>query len=188
MPATDDDTASGNGPPVPTALAGLGQGQQALAAVESVGLPIERLPDAAFENLLVVSVGRTPREIESVARRRGHGPQRVGVVPVSGTDTDYDGPMWCAPRVRPNDLTGISMRFSEGLEYVKPGTGWVLFDNITAMLMYGEQDRVFRLVDSLVSATRARNARGVFAIVREATGDDTYAQFRNLFDVEVEFG
>lgn len=168
-------------------LATLPAGGLALGLVESGSFGLSEFPESAFENLLVVSLGNSPKRIEKDVREAGHEPRRVGVVPVSGTEVSYDGPMWTSDRVGPNDLTGISIRLGQGLNYVKPGTGWVVVDNITVLLMYNETDRVYRLLDSMASNVRERNARGFFTLVRGATSDDTYAQLRNLFDREVDF-
>lgn len=166
-------------------LTRLSPGEVAIGPLSTGSFRIDQLPDAAFENLLVVSLGTSPTRVEEAVREAGHEPRKVGVVPVSGTELSYDGPMWTSDRVGPNDLTGISIRVGQGLEYVKPGEGWVVFDSLTVLLMYNETDRVYRLLNSLASNVRERNAHGVFTIVRDATSDDTYAKFRNLFDREM---
>lgn len=177
--------ADGGESPTVDVLPALGPGEQVLASVPSGEYVLDYLPDEAFENLLVVAAGRSPTAIERTLREAGHEPRRVGVVPVSGTDVDYDGPMWCGDRVSPHDLTGISIQFGKGVRYVKPGEGWVVFDNLTVLLMYAEANRLFQLLNSVVDGVRAREARGVYPIVRDATSQETYQQFRSLFDREI---
>jgi hypothetical protein len=175
----------GTNPADAAELTGLAAGKIAIAPLTNGSFRVDQLPEAAFENLLVVSLGTGPRRIEEAVREAGHEPKKVGVVPVSGTELSYDGPMWTSDRVGPNDLTGISIRVGQGLEYVKPGEGWVVLDSLTVLLMYNETDRVYRLVNSIASNVRNRNAHRVFTIVRDATSDDSYGQFRNLFDREM---
>jgi hypothetical protein len=160
-------------------------GEQALVSGPSMGSPLAALPDRAFENLLVVSATTSPRKIESLVERRGRDPTKVGVVPVTGSPSEYDGPLWTTDPVGPSDLTGISMRLSRALEYVTHG-GWVVFDSLNVLLMYGREDAVYRLLDSVVPVVRDRKARGAYFVVRRAVTDDTYERFRGLFDTAVD--
>jgi hypothetical protein len=160
---------------------GLAPGEQVLVSVPSMGSPLSALPPAAFENLLVVSATNPPERVESLVRERGGDPQKVGVVPVTGSPSEYDGPLWTTDPVDPSDLTGISIRLSKAMEYVMRG-GWVVVDNVNVLLMYGSEERVFRLFDSVVSSARAKEACGAYCTVRGAVTDDTYARFRELCD------
>lgn len=161
-------------------------GEQTLALVESMATPIDGLPREAFENLLVVSAARPPGRVEAAVRRADADPATVGVVPVSGSPVDYDGPLWTASVVSPTDLTGIEMRFTDAMRHVKPDEGWVLFDNVNVLLMYAQSSNVYRLVSSLTGQARERGAHGVFALVRDAVSEETHSQFRSLFDAEVD--
>ncbi|WP_267639641.1 DUF7504 family protein [Haloarchaeobius amylolyticus] len=161
-------------------------GTQALVLISSLRSPLTLLPGSAFENLLVVSTTRSPAKVEQLVRERGGDPNRVGVVPVSGSPVDYDGPMWTASVVHPNDLSGIDQRFARGMNYVKPGEGWVVFDNVNVLLMYAELSGVYQLVESAAARTRDRRASGAFALVRDAVGDSTYERFREIFDTELD--
>lgn len=160
-------------------------GEQALVSGPSMGSPLAALPDRAFENLLVVSATATPRKVESLIERRGGDPEKVGVVPVTESPSDYDGPLWTTDPVGPSDLTGISMRLSRALEYVTRD-GWVVFDSLNVLLMYGREDAVYRLLDSVVPVVRDREARGAYFVVRRAVTDETYERFRSLFDTAVD--
>ncbi|USZ68367.1 hypothetical protein NGM10_01180 [Halorussus salilacus] len=162
----------------------LSPGEQALVSVPSMGSPLAHLPDEAFENLLVVSAKASPAKVESLVERRGGDPEKVGVIPVTGSQVEYDGPLWTADSVDPSDLTGISIRLSTALRYVMRG-GWVVFDSLNVLLMYGREDRVYRLVDSVVSNVRAKDACGAYCVVREAVTDETYSRFRDRCDVAV---
>ncbi|MFC4407388.1 DUF7504 family protein [Haloarchaeobius iranensis] len=162
-------------------------GTQALVLTPSLRSPLSTLPPAAFENLLVVSTTRPPVKVEQFVRDRGGDPNKVGVVPVSGSPVDYDGALWTTSVVHPNDLTGIHDRFERALVHVKPGTGWVVFDNVNVLLMYAERSAVGQLVDSVAARTRERAARGVFALVRDAVTDSTYERFGGGMDLEVDY-
>ncbi|NHN58764.1 MULTISPECIES: hypothetical protein [Halorussus] len=159
----------------------LSPGEQALVSVPSMGSPLDLLPDAAFENLLVLSATASPEKIESLVERRGGDPRKVGVVPVTGSPGEYDGPLWTTDPVDPSDLTGISIRVSNALEYVSRG-GWVVVDNVNVLLMYGREDQVFRLLNSVVSTAREREACGAYCTVRDAVTDETYARLRDCCD------
>ncbi|MCT9096819.1 hypothetical protein [Haloarchaeobius sp. HME9146] len=161
-------------------------GTQALVLISSLRSPLSLIPESAFENLLVVSTTRSPTKIEQLVRDRGGDPNKVGVVPVSGSPVDYDGPMWTGSVVHPNDLSGIHQQFSTGMNYVKPGEGWVVFDNVNVLLMYAEPSGVYQLVESVATQTRDRRASGAFALVRDAVADSTYDRFRGLFDTELD--
>lgn len=156
-------------------------GEQVLVSVPSMGSPLSVLPDEAFENLLVMSATASPKKVESLVRRRGGNPEKVGVIPVTGSPTEYDGPLWTTDSVDPSDLTGISIRLSKAMEYVMRG-GWVVIDNVNVLLMYGREEQVFRLFESVVSSARAKEACGAYCTVREAVTDETYSRLRNFCD------
>ncbi|WP_128478169.1 DUF7504 family protein [Halorussus pelagicus] len=159
----------------------LDPGEQALVSVPSMGSPLTALPDEAFENMLVVSATAAPGRVESIVERRGGDPSKVGVVPVTGSPSEYDGPLWTTDPVDPSDLTGISIRVSTAMEYVMGG-GWVVVDNVNVLLMYGRVEQVFRLLDSVVSASREKGACGAYCTVRDAVTDETYDRLRGLCD------
>ena len=170
----------------PTEFEQVAAGDQALVLSPSLRSPLSLVPATAFENVLVVSTTRPPSKVEQLVRDRGGDPNKVGMVPVSGSPVDYDGPLWTTGVVHPNDLSGIHERFQRGMQHVKPGHGWVVFDNVNVLLMYAEQSSVFQFVDSVATTTRHRNARGAFALVRDAIADSTYDRFRAAFDVELD--
>jgi len=161
-------------------------GVQALVRMPSMRSPLAALPDQAFENLLVVSATRPPGAVERRVRQRGGDPERVGVVPVSGSPVEYDGPMWTSEAVTPANLSGISDRVGEASRYVKPGVGWVVFDNVNVPLMYADRSGVQGLVRSVASQARARDARGAFSVVPGALARGTYRSLEALFDLTVD--
>lgn len=107
----------------PSKLADVQGGEQLLIALDGGKFDYGWLPSEAFENLFVVSVGREPRKIQQAVEQQGANPRRVGVVPVTGSPVDYDGPLWLANRVGPMDLTGISIEFSRGVQSSDHGRG-----------------------------------------------------------------
>lgn len=150
------------------------------------GLPLDQLPKEAYRNLLVVTTTQAPKKVEEAVRAGGGDPADVGVVPVSGSTMNYDGPLWTADRVDPSDLTGLSMRFAQASKYLQPGNGWVVFDNLTVMLMYAPEQRVYRLLASVTSNLREREIRGLYGVVRSAMDDGTYNRLLGLFDEELD--
>ncbi|UIP01102.1 hypothetical protein Hbl1158_07080 [Halobaculum sp. CBA1158] len=156
-------------------------GEQVLLVTGAMSGPLGHLPDEAFSNLLLITV-RDPNRIERAVERRGIDPRSVGVVPISGSPVAYDGPMWCTDAVSPNDLTGISMAFAEGMRYVADGEGWVVLDNVSTLLMYAADDRLHRLVSHLVRQCREQEVRAVYAIAGESVTEQTLASFSGLCD------
>lgn len=157
-------------------------GEQVLVVLDEGKFDYGLLPADALENLFVVSVGRTPDQVESAVRDHGGNPRQVGVVPVLGSETSYDGPLWTANRVGPNDLTGISIEFSRGVGHLTPEKGWLLVDSVSILLMYAGVDRVFRLLDSFTTSCRSRDVRGVYVVSGGAMTDATMSSLRGLFD------
>ncbi|MUV61382.1 hypothetical protein [Halobacterium sp. CBA1126] len=149
---------------------------------------VDALPASAFGNLLLVTTdGHLERLEESIAARGGD-PECVGVVPVTGTEIDYDGPLWVTERVAPSDLTGVSIQFSKAFEHVKPDEGWVVVDSVGVLSMYVSGERLFRLLDALAGAVRGRNARGVLATADGVLGEASMTKLRGLADEEIQLG
>ncbi|MFC6953464.1 DUF7504 family protein [Halorubellus litoreus] len=161
-------------------------GTQALVLSPSLESPLSRVPVEAFDNMLVVSTTRSPQKVEQLIRERGGDPNTVGLVPVSGSPVDYDGPLWTTSVVHPNDLSGIYERFDRGMNHVKPGEGWVVFDNVNVLLMYAERPSVGNFLDSVATNVRRRNASGAYALVRDAVAEGTHDRFVDIFDVELD--
>ena len=160
-------------------------GETALAMLSSRDTPIAHLPPQALENLLVVTVD-APERVEQAVREAGGDPKDVGVVPVSASPVQYDGPCWTAERVSPSDLTGISIQFSRGERYLREGSGWVVVDGLGTMLMYNEEERLYRLLSHLVGRARERQLRHVTGVVPDVLASETLARFRGLHDRSVE--
>lgn len=158
-----------------------GPGEQVLLVTGSMAGPLGHIPDGAFGNLLLLTV-RDPERVQRTIEDRGIDPATVGVVPISGSPVAYDGPMWVADAVAPNDLTGISISFAHGMQYVADGEGWVTLDNLGTLLMYASADRLYRLVSHVVGQCRERRVRGVYSVAGEAVGERTFARFRDLCD------
>lgn len=169
-------------------LSAVESGEQLLVAISGGKFDYGALPEEAFENLLVVSVGREPRKVQQAIENQGADPKRVGVVPVTGSEVEYDGPLWLSNRVGPMDLTGISIEFSRGFGHLTEGKGWVLFDSVSILLMYAGTDRVFRLLDSIAGACRKRDVHGIYVVDKNALTSETMNTLRGLFDRTIELG
>jgi len=179
--ASSDSTTE----PSRTELFGLDHGEQVLVSVEDATSIYDVLPDRAFTNLFVVSTGRSPHDIEAEVQRVGHDPNKVGVVPVTAMDGDYDGPLWTTDPVSATDLTGISIAFSRGLQHLQPDVGWFVFDDILTLLMYTDADRVHRLIDDMCQRVHQRSVVGVFVVERDLLDDETYGKLRHLCATEI---
>lgn len=161
-------------------------GEQALFAKATMGPPLDDLPDEAFHNALVVTTGSRPRRIQTAVEERGLNPRRIGVVPITANELDYDGPLWVSKRVAPSDLTGISVEVSRGFRYLSPGEGWLVFDSVSTLLMYSEEQRVYKLLNWLASNARDNEVRGVYALVRDVVTPQTYSRFQSLYDLVID--
>lgn len=162
------------------------RGTQAIVSIKAMSEPVELLPEEAFGSLLVVSTGGHPRNIEDKVREAGGDPSEVLVVPVTGSSLRYDGPLRLAERTGPNDLTKVGVNINNGLRELDDREPWVLFDNINVFLMYADDSRVYRFMDTVVGSTRQAGGRGVYCTVRDAIADQTYERFRQLCDREVD--
>lgn len=159
----------------------LAPGEAVLARLPEQESPVEHLPPRAYENLLVVTVA-APETVEAAVREAGGDPANVGIVPVSASPLSYDGPCWTAERVSPSDLTGISIQFARGERYLEEGSGWVVVDGLGTMLMYAEEENLFRLCSHLVGRARERQLRHVTGVVDTVVSPETLARFSDLHD------
>ncbi|WP_435099275.1 DUF7504 family protein [Halarchaeum sp. P4] len=166
-------------------LASLEPGSVVLYEHPSGERVVESLPRDAFDNLLVLTTRGDLARLERTVTSHGGTPGRVGVVPITGATVDYTGPLWITKQVAPSDLTGISIRFSEAFRHVEPGAGWVVVDNLGVLAMYVEEERLYRLVDSIASAVRKRDARCVLATTTGVLGERSLARLRDTADEKI---
>ena len=173
---------AGAGAPSPFAPAGT----QTLVRTRASADPLAALPERAFDNLLVVAARDHPSKLERRLERVDHDPSRVGVVPAAPAAREYDGDLWTTDYVSPEDLTGLGMRFSDALQYVESGTGWVVVDSLGVLLMYADDSRVCRFVQTVTNRVRAKEVHGVYGVNPDAVADETYEQLRAMCDAEYE--
>ena len=107
------------------------------------------------------------------------------MIPVSGAPVEDTGPLTLSDRVVPDDLTGLSMRFTEAIETLPPGS-WVVFERITVLLLYADENRVVRFLDHVAGTVRDCEMRGLFCVDRDAIDDQTYATLRRRVDTETD--
>jgi hypothetical protein len=163
----------------------LGAGQQGVVATPSVGSPLQYLPPGATDNLLVVS-SDAPADVAGILTGMGVELSNVGMIPVSGSTIDYSGPMTVSERVVPDDLTGLSIRYTEALDALQPGRGWVFFDRLNVLLLYADTERTLRFLDHVAATARERDLRSLFCVVRDAVADQTYAKLKRRADAEID--
>lgn len=171
-----EDEAASRGPAPP--------GTQSLVRTPSGRDPLSTLPERAYDNLLVVAARDHPNKIEQRLVRDGRDVDNVGVVPVAPATAEYRGDLWTTDPVRPGDLTGIGMRFSDAVKHVESDTGWVFVDALGVLLMYSDDARVCRFFQTLLGRVRARGARGVYCVDPAAITDETYERLRGMCDAE----
>lgn len=156
-------------------------GTQVLVSTGSMQRPLSLLPATPTGNVLVVS-STAPATIERRLRDRGIDLSSVGVVPVTGSDIEYDGPLWVSEPVVPDDLTGLSMRVTSALDALQQGRGWVLVDCLNALAMYADPDRVCRCFEHLTTTVGERALRGVYTVTSDALDEAAYNSFKRSVD------
>lgn len=167
---------------------GLGDGQlrvdpgtQVLVSTASMQQPLSVLPSAPTGNVLLVS-STAPAAVERRLRERGIEVGTVGLLPITGSTVDYDGPLWTSEPVVPDDLTGLSMRFTSALDALEAGRGWILCDALDELAMYSRQDRICRCFDHLTTTARDHELKGVYTVAGEALEAETYNNFTASVD------
>lgn len=161
-------------------------GTQTLMQVPASTSPLLELPDRAYDNLLVIAASDHPNRIEQRLERGGRDLANVGVVPVVPAVREYDGDLWTTDSVRPDDLTGLGMRFSDAIRHVESGSGWVLLDALGVLLMYSEGSQVCRFFQTLTNRVRTHDVRGVYSVTPDAIPNETYERLRSMCDTEHE--
>lgn len=156
-------------------------GTQVIVSHDSLTPSASLLPAGAADQLLIVSA-KSPPSIERTLGDLGRDLSKVGHLPLGSTDIEYDGPLWTGPTIDPSDLTGLSMQYNRALEALEPDHGWILFDDINALLLYSDTDRVVRFLDHVAQQTREADVRGVYTVVRDAMSDQEYSALANVLD------
>lgn len=173
--------------PAKSELAELRDRQQAIVMIDSMSDYLEFVPDAAFEDeAIVVSTHGHPRDIQQRVESSGGNLEGIKVIPVTGSSLRYDGPLQVADRTGPNDLTGIGVRFTEFVQGSASEEPWIIFDNVNVFMMYAEDKRVYRFMDTVVGKTRSIGAKGIYFTVADAIKQDTYEKLRQLCDTELD--
>lgn len=160
-------------------------GTQALVSITSMEQPFSLLPANVSGNVLIVS-SSAPASVEELLREQGIDVSTAGLIPITGSEIDYDGPLWTSKPALPDDLTGVSMRYTRALNALEPGHGWVLFDSLNALLMYAQRDRVCRFFDHVTSKTRDRDLHGIYTVASDALDDEAYNSFKRSVDRVVD--
>jgi len=160
-------------------------GTQALVSITSMEQPLSVLPANVSGKVLVVS-SSAPASVEEMLRDLGVDVSTAGLIPIAGSDIEYDGPLWTSEPVLPDDLTGLSMRYTRALDALEPGHGWVLFDALNALLMYAQRDRVCRFFDHVTSKARERELRGIYTVASDALDDEAFNSFKRSVDRAVD--
>ncbi|QDX40366.1 hypothetical protein [Salarchaeum sp. JOR-1] len=158
-------------------------GAQLLVSRSNQSAAIAPLPTDA-DRILVATYRDTPNRLERRLSDHGIDPRTVTVIPVSGTDLDYAGPLTVTDRVAPSDLTGLGIRLSNTIDDLHAGD-WLYVRGLSAALMYVTSDRLYRFLDFLTRAARERDLRGAYEFYRPALSDTVHARFRTLFDDEL---
>jgi hypothetical protein len=160
-------------------------GTQVLASFSSMQSPLTELPPGAYQNLLVVST-KSPETVERRLGELGVPLSNVGLVPLAGSEYDYDGPLWTTDPVKPNDPTGLSIAYSDAATHLIPGVGHLLVGNLNVMAMYVREETVCRVLSHLAGKARQRSITGIYGVVETALSEASFRNFRKAVDVEID--
>lgn len=160
-------------------------GTQLLLSVSSMGSPFAHLPADATRNIIVVSSNPSAAVEDRLADRRVDVEAAVHV-PISGAESEYDGPMWTCDPLVPDDLTGLSMRLSRAFEALGDG-GYLLVENLNVFLMYASAERVTRFIDHLTKQAEEQAITGIYTLVGDAVTQEAYEQLRLSVDTELDY-
>lgn len=163
-------------------LDSINQGEQVLLELRGRDFDYSMLPDRAFQNLLIISVGKSTRDVEANLRELETKLETIGVIPVDAQTDSYSGPLWSTETIYPSDLTGISIALSQTLTYLREGRGWVVFDGLNILFMYVESGQLFRFVDGIATQCRSKVLHGVFTVDKTSVEPSDLNRFRQTFD------
>jgi len=110
----------------------------------------------------------------------------VGHIPISGAETEYDGPMWVSDPIVPDDLTGLSMRLSRAFASLGDRDAWLLVENLNVFLMDAAHGRVCRFFDHLTASADDHGITGIYTLDADAVEDDIYDRLRVSVDTELD--
>ena len=158
-------------------------GRQLLVSLSSMQSPVAQLPAEVTGHLVVVS-SKQPASVADRLTGAGVDLDTVVHIPISGAETEYDGPMWTCDPLVPDDLTGLSMRLSRAFEAL--GGGYLLVENLNVFLMYAAEERVVRFLDHLTGLAEDNDVTGIYTLVGDALAEETYDQLRLSVDTEVD--
>lgn len=145
--------------------------------------PFGYLPAGASRGLIVVS-SEPPAAVADRLESVDVELDATAHIPISGAETDYDGPMWTCDPLVPDDLTGLSMRLSRAFEAL--GGGYLLMENLNVFLMYASEERVVRFLDHLTGLAEDHGVTGIYTLDRDSVAADTYDRLRLGFDTELD--
>ena len=162
----------------------LEQGTQLLLSLSSMQSAIAHLPAEASRNLIVVS-SKQPAAVADRLADAGVDLDAVAQIPISGSETEYEGPMATCDSLVPDDLTGLSMRLSKAFQALGDG-GYLLVENLNVFLMYAAEERVTRFIDHLTGLAEDHDITGIYTLVGDAVTDETQDRLRVSVDTEVD--
>jgi len=160
-------------------------GSQILLSLSSMQSPLTLLPPDARRNLIVVS-SEPPTNIAETVTAVVDDLDTVAHVPISGSETEYSGPMWTCDPLVPDDLTGLSMRLSRAFEALGQAEGYLLVENLSVFLLYAAHARVIRFLDHVTGLAEDHGITGVYGLVGDAVDEETYDRLRLTVDTEID--
>jgi len=163
----------------------LEQGTQLLLSLSSMQSAIAHLPAEASRNLIVVS-SKQPAAVADRLADAGVDLDAVAQIPISGSETEYEGPMATCDSLVPDDLTGLSMRLSRAFEALGDGGGTLLVENLNVFLLYADESRVVRFLDHVTGLAADHGISGVYAVVGDAVDEETYNRIAASVDSAID--
>ncbi|UUX93760.1 DUF7504 family protein [Methanoplanus endosymbiosus] len=88
----------------------------------------------------------------------------------------------------PQDLTGLSMAFSDALKKFKEDHIFILFDSLSTMLIYLPADKVVKFMHFITTKLRTLEESGAILAVKGGLDPMLYSQMGSLVDEIVDDG
>jgi hypothetical protein len=165
-------------------------GGRSLLLTGASALTDQRLLDVVApdgeETTIVITTNTDASTVVDELTQRGADPDQLGIIDCTSRESDVDD-----VRVRhlnsPGDLTGISLEFAKLLdERDEPTDVRVGFASVSTVLMYSEQQTLFRFLHVFTARIASGDMFGAFAMDPGMHDDTAYNTIRAVFDAEAE--
>ena len=163
----------------------LALGEQCLVYNDPLNCALQYLPEQAFQHLLIVTF-RTPSAVRESLERLDVEMDGIGIVPLSASDVASVESPCQTKAVNPSDPTALSVAYTEALECLPDGDGWVICERMALLEMYLDDGLVKRLIKHLTDRAAANGYRGIYELGLNSASAETIQTFEDTTDRSVD--